>query len=180
MTAVSGAGYGSRRVATLSTGGGEDHASAALSAVHPALLPHPTPGSSSGSSKPSTATLVAKQDDSPESLVRGFERQVHDLLEASALAAKKGQTALALDKAKEAQRKERALVRCRELNNLADTVNGELTYAVALHLGSMYERSGMGDEALQVLSSPRLLSTIAPIPSPPSIYFWTLFKAWQS
>jgi len=155
MTAVSGAGYGSRRAVSSSTGGGggENHASAASSALHPALLPNPTPGSRGGS-KPSTAVLVAKQDDIPEALARGLERQVHALLEASALAAKKGQAALALDKAKEAQRKERALVRARELNNLADTVNGELTYAVALHLGSMYERSGMGDEALQVHISP--------------------------
>jgi hypothetical protein len=153
MTAVSGAGYGSRAVPVPSSTGGENHASAALSSLHPALLPNPIPGSSGGS-KPSTAVLVAKQDDSPEALARGLERQVHALLEASALAAKKGQAALALDKAKEAQRKERALVRARELNNLADTVNGELTYAVALHLGSMYERSGMGDEALQVHTSP--------------------------
>ncbi|EKU21161.1 intraflagellar transport 88-like protein, partial [Nannochloropsis gaditana CCMP526] len=52
--------------------------------------------------------------------------------------------------AKEAQKKERALTRARESSNLVDAMNGELTYAVALHLGSMYEGNGMEDEALHV------------------------------
>ncbi len=165
MTAVSGAGYGAgdggggRRPASASSmAGGDPHHPAAfsssLAASSAAALHYPGasshPPTTGGGDKASTAILVAKQDDSPEAMARTMERQVHALLEASALAAKAGHMSVALDKAKEAQRKERALGRAREQYGFADTVNGELTYAVALHLGSTYERSGMGDEALQV------------------------------
>ena len=57
--------------------------------------------------------------------------------------------ALALDKAKEASKKERALTRHRETNGLAEHINTELGYAVALHLAATYHQNDMHDEALQ-------------------------------
>jgi intraflagellar transport protein 88 len=78
-----------------------------------------------------------------------MERGVHALLEASARAAAAGDWPLALDRAKEASRKERALTRHREGHGLAEHVNAELGYAVALNLAAAYQGHGMLDEALQ-------------------------------
>lgn len=151
LTAVSGAGYGRQVGPSIASAG--DHKSQpdkpAFPSVHRTFLPDPAV-QSTGTSKSSTVSLVPTQDDKPEAVARCLETQVHALLEASAFASRSGQLGLALNKAKEAQKKERALTRARESSNLVDAMNGELTYAVALHLGSMYEGNGMEDEALHV------------------------------
>lgn len=49
--------------------------------------------------------------------------------------------AAALEKAREAKDKERALVKYRQANNLADGISAELSYAVDFNLALMYQNS---------------------------------------
>ena len=74
--------------------------------------------------------------------------QVHKLLEESAEALVKKDEGTALDKAKEARKKEKALCRHRETNGLADHINLELTYAVWLNVAYAQHANNMPDEAL--------------------------------
>uniref|UniRef100_A0A8C6LIT9 Intraflagellar transport 88 n=1 Tax=Nothobranchius furzeri TaxID=105023 RepID=A0A8C6LIT9_NOTFU len=55
---------------------------------------------------------------------------------------------IALDKAKEAHREERALVKQREQSGSADHINLDLTYSVQLNLANQYEKNEMHPEAL--------------------------------
>lgn len=75
--------------------------------------------------------------------------QVHRLLEASADAAAKKDVGGALEKAKDAGKKERALCRHRETNGLSDHINLDLTYAVCLNLAYCYHLNHMHDEVRQ-------------------------------
>ncbi|XP_061696941.1 intraflagellar transport protein 88 homolog isoform X2 [Syngnathoides biaculeatus] len=59
-----------------------------------------------------------------------------------------GNSQLALEKAKEAERKERMLVRQREQYGNAEQINIDLTYAVLLNLANQYENNEMYPEAL--------------------------------
>lgn len=59
-----------------------------------------------------------------------------------------GNVQLALEKAKEATKAERLLVKHRETSQIADGINNDLTYAVLFTLASMYHKSGMHTEAL--------------------------------
>ena len=77
-----------------------------------------------------------------------MERQVHKLIESSAEAAHKGDTNSALDRAKEAGKKERQLCKFRETNNLMDQMNLDLTYAVKFNLAVCYQRNKMYTEAI--------------------------------
>jgi intraflagellar transport protein 88 len=90
--------------------------------------------------------LAEKKDNSPEDLARDMEKQVHRLIEASAQAVVKRDFPLALEKAKEAAKKERALCRHRETSNLADHINLDLTYAVCLNLAYAYQSNHMQEE----------------------------------
>ena len=60
---------------------------------------------------------------------------MNGLIEASCLAHSRGELSLALEKAKEAGRKERVLVRQREQVSNGDQVNLDLTYSVSLGIG---------------------------------------------
>lgn len=75
--------------------------------------------------------------------------QVHRLLEASADAASKKDMGGALEKAKDAGKKERALCRHRETSGLSDHINLDLTYAVCLNLAYCYHLNHMHDEVRQ-------------------------------
>ncbi|XP_061782095.1 intraflagellar transport protein 88 homolog isoform X2 [Nerophis lumbriciformis] len=59
-----------------------------------------------------------------------------------------GNSQLALEKAKEAERKERALVRQREQSGSAEQINIDVTYAILLNLANQYENNEMYPEAL--------------------------------
>ena len=74
--------------------------------------------------------------------------QVHALLEESADANKAGEVQLALEKAKEACRKERQLCKHREQNMLQEQINIDLTYAVMFNLGNQYHANDLLKEAL--------------------------------
>jgi len=97
--------------------------------------------------------LAEKTDSSPEERAKEIEKQVNRLLEASAEAAAAKQFMAALEKAKEAAKKERYLCRNREQNGLAEQINMELTYAVSFNLANTYVLNGMLTDALNTYST---------------------------
>jgi len=92
--------------------------------------------------------LVEKGEPTPLDAVKEGSRRVHALLEASAEAAGRGDAVLALERAKEAGRKERALGKAREAAGMAETEGTELTYAVLFNLATAYTASKQWNEAL--------------------------------
>lgn len=74
--------------------------------------------------------------------------QVNQLIEESCILANRGEITNAFEKAKEAGRKERVLVRQREQLGVADQINLDLTYSVLFNLANRYTASGMYQEAL--------------------------------
>ncbi|XP_022596054.1 intraflagellar transport protein 88 homolog isoform X3 [Seriola dumerili] len=101
-----------------------------------------------GQSKGPAPPLEAKNDDTPEEKIKILEKKVNDLIEESCMAQSVGALQLALEKAKEAGRKERMLVRQREQSGNADHINLDLTYSVLLNLANQYANNEMFPEAL--------------------------------
>ncbi|ORZ30140.1 hypothetical protein BCR44DRAFT_46917 [Catenaria anguillulae PL171] len=107
-----------------------------------------------------------KSEPSPEDQVRDMERHIYALLHESAMtctASPSGRyttaagtdptTASGLAKAKEAVKRERALVRHREHLGLMDTVNLDLTYCVLVNLAHHYALAGMPAEAISTYTA---------------------------
>ncbi|KAM9802847.1 intraflagellar transport protein 88 homolog isoform 2-T2 [Syngnathus typhle] len=92
--------------------------------------------------------LEEKKDDTPEEKIKLLEKNVNDLITESCMAQSMGNSQLALEKAREAGRKERALGRQREQSRNAEQINVDLTYAVLLNLANQYENNEMYPEAL--------------------------------
>uniref|UniRef100_A0A8C6LJ60 Intraflagellar transport 88 n=2 Tax=Nothobranchius furzeri TaxID=105023 RepID=A0A8C6LJ60_NOTFU len=86
--------------------------------------------------------------DLPEEKLKLLEKKINTLIEESCMAQSTGNLQLALDKAKEAHREERALVKQREQSGSADHINLDLTYSVQLNLANQYEKNEMHPEAL--------------------------------
>ncbi|KAM3862431.1 intraflagellar transport protein 88 homolog isoform 2-T2 [Diretmus argenteus] len=101
-----------------------------------------------GQSKGPAPPLEAKNEDTPEEKIKNLEKKVNDLIEESCMAHSLGALQLALEKAKEAGRKERALVRQREQSGNADNVNLDLFYSVLFNLANQYANNDMYPEAL--------------------------------
>nr|XP_046260673.1 intraflagellar transport protein 88 homolog isoform X3 [Scatophagus argus] len=101
-----------------------------------------------GQSKGPAPPLEAKNEDTPEEKIKILEKKVNDLIEESCMAQSMGALQLALEKAKEAGRKERALVRQREQSGNVDHINLDLTYSVLLNLANQYANNEMYPEAL--------------------------------
>ena len=81
---------------------------------------------------------------------------MHVLLEESAAASvsgRSGSLSVALEKAKEAAKKERQLCKKREENDLGDQNNLELTYAVSFNLAHQYHLNKQYSEALAQYTS---------------------------
>ena len=93
--------------------------------------------------------LVNKADDSPEERAKQMERKVHRLINQSALAAAKNDLQVALDIAKDAAKKERALCKFRESKGLTEQINLDLTYSVGFNLACCQHKAKMYSEALQ-------------------------------
>ena len=93
--------------------------------------------------------LVNKADDSPEERAKQMERKVHRLINQSALAAAKDDLTVALDIAKDAAKKERALCKFREGKGLTEQINLDLTYSVGFNLACCQHKAKMYSEALQ-------------------------------
>merc|ERR1719163_300133 len=96
--------------------------------------------------------LASKGENSPEDMAKEMEKQVNSLIEQSAEAASKNNLADALEKAREAGKKERQLCKHREQHGLVDQMNLDLTYASCFNLANSYHLNGMYDEALHTYS----------------------------
>ncbi|XP_048789354.1 intraflagellar transport protein 88 homolog isoform X1 [Lagopus muta] len=92
--------------------------------------------------------LEMKNPDSSEEKIRQLEKKVNELIEESCTANSCGDLTLALEKAKEAGRKERVLVRQREQTATSESINLDLTYSVLFNLASQYAANEMYAEAL--------------------------------
>ncbi|XP_068123033.1 intraflagellar transport protein 88 homolog isoform X2 [Hyperolius riggenbachi] len=92
--------------------------------------------------------LESKNEDTPEEKIRQLEKRVNELIEESCIANSNGDLKQALEKAKEAGRKERILVRQREQTLSPENINLDLTYSVLLNLATQYSANEMYSEAL--------------------------------
>lgn len=94
--------------------------------------------------------LQLKDESSPEAKLKQLEQKVNDLVEDSTLAAYRNEFGLALEKAKEAVSKEKALARQRETSGLAETipVNTDLSFSVLFNLAVQYTNNEMYNEAI--------------------------------
>ncbi|BFZ25395.1 hypothetical protein BsWGS_28434 [Bradybaena similaris] len=105
--------------------------------------------------------LEAKAEDSPEDKIAFLEKKVGELIEESCLANSRGELQLALDKAREAGKKERVLVTQREKLSMGDQINLDLTYLVLFNLANQYVANEMYHEAIntyQALVKNRMFS----------------------
>lgn len=92
--------------------------------------------------------LEEKEDSSPKAKAAEMEKRVNRLIEASAEAAASGDVVMALERAKEAGKSERALVRHRDSNGQSEDTNIDLTFSVFFTLANAYALNGMHTEAL--------------------------------
>jgi intraflagellar transport protein 88 len=108
----------------------------------------------------------ARRTENPEDQFKAIEKKVNQLVQDSVMAAAEANPILALDKAKEATKRERALTKQREqmeasmnsLNNQSTpstltAPNLDLTYCVMLNLASCYHQSKMYQEAINTYSA---------------------------
>nr|XP_039329304.1 intraflagellar transport protein 88 homolog isoform X3 [Saimiri boliviensis boliviensis] len=101
-----------------------------------------------GQSRGPAPPLEVKKKDSPEEKIKQLEKEVNELVEESCIANSCGDLKLALEKAKDAGRKERVLVRQREQAATPENINLDLTYSVLFNLASQYSVNEMYAEAL--------------------------------
>ncbi|KAI8854413.1 hypothetical protein BC829DRAFT_190688 [Chytridium lagenaria] len=94
------------------------------------------------------ASAEKQAESLPEEQIKALERKVSLLIEESAMAGSDGDLQLALEKAKEAAKRERALSKQREQAGLGDQINLDLTYCVLFNLASQYHASKLYQEAL--------------------------------
>ncbi|CAD2215502.1 intraflagellar transport protein IFT88 [Angomonas deanei] len=92
--------------------------------------------------------LKKRSENSPEEQCAEMERQVNKLIEESAMLAKQKDYGAALEKAKEAGKKDRLLCKQREELGLGEQVNIDLTYAVHFNLAVQYQNHELYSEAL--------------------------------
>ncbi|KAI9209698.1 uncharacterized protein BJ171DRAFT_484804 [Polychytrium aggregatum] len=128
MTSVRAAGYSSRGRAGMTAG--------------PTFDPFNQAGRSGA------AGLDKPQETLPEEQIKVLEKKVAALIEESTIAASKGDLQAALEKAKDAGKKERHLSKQREQANLTDQMNLDLTYCVLFNLANQYHANKMYQEAL--------------------------------
>ncbi|KAI8815627.1 uncharacterized protein EV422DRAFT_548801 [Fimicolochytrium jonesii] len=134
MTSVRAAGYSSRGRMGMTAGQAFDPFNQAARDA--------AGGSSSGGGG------YHKLEETPEEQIRNLERKVNQLVEESAVVAASGNLRSALEKAKEAGKKERQLCRQREQLELADQMNLDLTYCVLFNLATQYQMNQLYQEAL--------------------------------
>merc|ERR1719456_1179288 len=94
--------------------------------------------------------LQQKAELSQEEKLREMERDIHRLVEESALTREKGEAAAALEKAKEAGKRERQLCRLRDQQGMLEQLNVDLTYAVCLNLAIQHQATGNDQEAYTI------------------------------
>eukprot|EP00200_Dunaliella_tertiolecta_P002646 CAMPEP_0202352668 /NCGR_PEP_ID=MMETSP1126-20121109/8762_1 /ASSEMBLY_ACC=CAM_ASM_000457 /TAXON_ID=3047 /ORGANISM="Dunaliella tertiolecta, Strain CCMP1320" /LENGTH=799 /DNA_ID=CAMNT_0048944913 /DNA_START=62 /DNA_END=2461 /DNA_ORIENTATION=+ len=94
-------------------------------------------------------TLDRKGEISAEETAKEIEEKVHQLLEESAVAACSGDQTTGLEKAIEARKKERSLCKYRDVNNIGELNNMDLTYAVDFNLAHMNHANKNYKEAIE-------------------------------
>lgn len=92
--------------------------------------------------------LDAAEEESAEDKIKALEKTIAELIEQSAIANSRSDFITATEKAKEAGKKERQLVRHREQAGLSEGISLDLTYAVLFNLAVQYEANDMYTEAL--------------------------------
>jgi len=132
MTSVSGAGYSS----TVKRG------------IHGGKLFDPLNQANRGIAGVASS-LESQEEDTVEDKIKALERSIGELIEQSAIANSKGDYVTATEKAKEAGKKERQLVRQKEQAGLSEGISPDLTYSVLFNLACQYEANEMYPEALQ-------------------------------
>ncbi|KAM6145789.1 intraflagellar transport protein 88 homolog isoform 4-T4 [Phoenicopterus ruber ruber] len=134
------------------TGAIQDGVARPMTAVHAAGYTKAAMRGSSfdplGQARGPAPPLEMKNSDSSEEKIRQLEKKVNELVEESCIANSCGDLKLALEKAKEAGRKERVLVRQREQIATPENINLDLTYSVLFNLASQYAANEMYAEAL--------------------------------
>ncbi|RNF08211.1 putative intraflagellar transport protein IFT88 [Trypanosoma conorhini] len=96
--------------------------------------------------------LKKRGENSPEEQCAEVEKLIHKLIEESAVLALQKDYGAALEKAKEASKKERQLCKQREQLGLADQINADLTYAVHFNLAVQYQNHQLYADALNTYS----------------------------
>uniref|UniRef100_A0A0G4I5A1 Uncharacterized protein n=2 Tax=Chromera velia TaxID=505693 RepID=A0A0G4I5A1_9ALVE len=139
MTSNRGAGYNSAARMAFEKGG------AAFDPFNDRAKGVPGSGLSGGALKEKEMTLEDK--------LREMDKECHRLVEESATLNAMGDLHGALEKAKEAMKKERQLCRQREMNNMLESINIDLTYSVAFNAANQHQAIGNWQEALTTYSS---------------------------
>ncbi|XP_011637194.1 intraflagellar transport protein 88 homolog [Pogonomyrmex barbatus] len=115
-------------------------------------------------SKGPAPALETSKEDTPEEKIRITERKIMGLIETSAQAASENNMKIALERAREASSRERALIRLQEQAGLSDNHNIDLTFAVLFNLAVQYTNNEMYTEAIatyQAITRNRMFSNSA-------------------
>ncbi|XP_032684242.1 intraflagellar transport protein 88 homolog [Odontomachus brunneus] len=118
----------------------------------------------SSSAKVPAPPLEANKEDTPEEKIRATERKIMSLIESSSLSASENNMRIALERAREASSRERALIRLQEQAGLSDNHNIDLTFAVLFNLAIQYTNNEMYTEAIatyQAITRNRMFSNSA-------------------
>lgn len=99
-------------------------------------------------SRATASNLSEKAEDSPEKAAKELESATHELIEQSAKYMNEGDSETGLEKAKEAGKKERQLLKFRQNNSMSSQQNHELTYAAWFNLAVAYENNDQLEEAI--------------------------------
>ncbi|KAL3319078.1 Intraflagellar transport protein 88 [Cichlidogyrus casuarinus] len=93
-----------------------------------------------------------KFEETIEYKIRQMEMKINSIIDESCILASKRQYDEALEKAKEAHRSEKILLRHREQNALSEQINLDLNYSILFNLANRYTDKGMLQEALNIYS----------------------------
>ncbi|XP_043529703.1 intraflagellar transport protein 88 homolog isoform X2 [Frieseomelitta varia] len=118
----------------------------------------------SSTTKGSASSLESGKEDTPEEKIKVAERKIMDLIESSVQAAYENNARVALERAREASSRERALIRLQEQAGLSDNHNVDLTFAVIFNLAIQYTNNNMFTEAIatyQAITRNRMFSNSA-------------------
>ncbi|XP_018374405.1 PREDICTED: intraflagellar transport protein 88 homolog [Trachymyrmex cornetzi] len=116
------------------------------------------------SSRGPAPPLEINKEDTPEEKIKTTERRIMGLIETSTQAASENNIKIALERAREASSRERALIRLQEQAGLSDNHNIDLTFAVLFNLAIQYTNNEMYTEAIatyQAITRNRMFSNSA-------------------
>ncbi|GAB1861738.1 Intraflagellar transport protein 88-like protein [Camponotus japonicus] len=116
------------------------------------------------SAKGPAPPLETNKEDTPEEKIKATERKIMGLIESSAEAASENNMRIALERAREASSRERALIRLQEQAGLSDNHNIDLTFTVLFNLAVQYTNNEMYTEAIatyQAITRNRMFSNSA-------------------